>query len=451
MVHEPGSAFRHRRIEWPKAPKSFKPPYLRDRRKGGLMTYQVTTKSYDITGSPQYYTLGPWDCVGAQGSVVDMQDIVTPGGRYMRLVLGRVMNNPMIRTETTRVPSLTSWQFTRSGTYAGYHYFSPGAMSHLCGINSVHVGSAIDKSGLIYRATLDARSRVAPAESLVAVTIAEFGKSIGLVAETAEKLANAYRYVRSGGRNHRALAGILHRRYDPRPLRRHQVPDAATRFWLEARYGWGPMLNDIVGTAAAIGLPDKARSVARGQREDSSVTKQDTNGLSFAYPFSPSSFGTWNRNLQTLRTVKVRAYVLYEVDLAFQPLHRFGVTSMPESLWEIVPFSFVADWFVPVGDWLKAVTPKLGVTELATGYTEEITTITVRTVTSHNPSGPPTGFTLHNAVGSSDSFQTVEKRRVADVPILWYPPIDVKLNVKRAIDAISLLLQNSGSTKRLRV
>jgi len=30
--------------------------------------------------------------------------------------------------------------------------------------------------------------------------------------------------------------------------------------------------------------------------------------------------------------------------------------------WELVPFSFVADWFVPIGSWLTAIAPLIGIT-----------------------------------------------------------------------------------------
>lgn len=34
---------------------------------------------------------------------------------------------------------------------------------------------------------------------------------------------------------------------------------------------------------------------------------------------------------------------------------RFGLLNPLEVIWELVPFSFVADWFLPIGDYLSAL------------------------------------------------------------------------------------------------
>jgi hypothetical protein len=45
------------------------------------------------------------------------------------------------------------------------------------------------------------------------------------------------------------------------------------------------------------------------------------------------------------------------------------LSNLPSSIWEAIPFSFVADWVINLGDWIRAVTPKAGVKILATGVT----------------------------------------------------------------------------------
>lgn len=48
---------------------------------------------------------------------------------------------------------------------------------------------------------------------------------------------------------------------------------------------------------------------------------------------------------------------------SFDYLHipaALGLTNPASVAWELVPFSFVVDWFAPVGDWLNALDATLG-------------------------------------------------------------------------------------------
>lgn len=45
-----------------------------------------------------------------------------------------------------------------------------------------------------------------------------------------------------------------------------------------------------------------------------------------------------------------------------------GLTTPLQTIWELIPFSFVFDWFVPIGDNLRRLEDKLGLSEIATSY-----------------------------------------------------------------------------------
>jgi hypothetical protein len=70
------------------------------------------------------------------------------------------------------------------------------------------------------------------------------------------------------------------------------------------------------------------------------------------------------------QTVKVRANILYEIDNR----QHFGLSfqEIPIAVWELLPYSFVADWFFNIGDYVQAITPKPGVKLLGGSYTVEI-------------------------------------------------------------------------------
>jgi len=47
----------------------------------------------------------------------------------------------------------------------------------------------------------------------------------------------------------------------------------------------------------------------------------------------------------------------------------FSWESIPITAWELIPFSFVVDWFVNFGDYIQALTPKLGIKGLSSWTT----------------------------------------------------------------------------------
>lgn len=63
--------------------------------------------------------------------------------------------------------------------------------------------------------------------------------------------------------------------------------------------------------------------------------------------------------LEATSGVKVR--LDYELENPFvATLAQLGITNPAELIWELVPYSFVIDWFVPVGNYLSAFDAALG-------------------------------------------------------------------------------------------
>lgn len=112
--------------------------------------------------------------------------------------------------------------------------------------------------------------------------------------------------------------------------------------------------------------------------------------------------------------------------------------------WELVPFSFVVDWFVNVGDVLSSYTDFLGFKFLESS----VTSFNKDRVTTYYQSidyGKPVGV-----VRKSGEFEAVNvKRQVGPIP---GPSLAVKppwvLSSRRGLAAISLLIQSFLSPKK---
>lgn len=146
---------------------------------------------------------------------------------------------------------------------------------------------------------------------------------------------------------------------------------AMAKAWLEYRYGWRPLILDtatlIKKADAGLSSSLKVRYVGRsGQR----------NEFNYSAPFSTTIYGDTSVAGTSALNVKCRvsAGVIYQVSNETESdglARSLGtrVEDLPATAWEIIPFSFVVDWFVGVGDWIQAVTPKPGVTILGNWVT----------------------------------------------------------------------------------
>lgn len=139
------------------------------------------------------------------------------------------------------------------------------------------------------------------------------------------------------------------------------VLTAFSESWLEYRYGWRTLVFDLQDIAEALerlnqlkSRPKRGSSFAETVAENS-VQMQLTPYISFIAG-TPTPMGStlarFDVTYSQVRSRYARASVMVEAlanDLAFiDPL---------TTAWEIVPFSFIVDWFVNIGDLVKAYSP----------------------------------------------------------------------------------------------
>lgn len=219
--------------------------------------------------------------------------------------------------------------------------------------------------------------------------------------------------------------GMLHRR--PRGLPNRSDPKKAANLWLEYHFGWEPLVKDIYSAVDVLQapLPVKHKVMVRKTSEWMEL-KWDQND----YPYS-----TLVRRLRG----KFREQMIARIEVTNPNLYTatsLGLTNPASILWEIVPFSFVVDWFIPVGSFLSSFTDFLGV-----AVTEQSQTKSWR-YTSHYqltniwpPWYPPVVQPPRDNVG-----WCVSRTTTITGPTLTLRPLKVP-SVSRAATAISLLIQ----------
>lgn len=194
---------------------------------------------------------------------------------------------------------------------------------------------------------------------------------------------------------------------DQRILKVHrsspQVQDFLANTWLEYSYGWKPLLSDVY---------DQAKALATHMVERSNVVRQASCKLSEAERYidlyNPSDNPCWTLESKREESHHVFAKVWYSIPEAqINAVNTFGLNNPLVLAWELLPFSFVADWFLPVGNFLEKLTATNGL-EFHRGVR---TTKVVKTVTKHfygNGVVQVTSGSLNSASGSVT--ETVQER-----------------------------------------
>jgi len=111
--------------------------------------------------------------------------------------------------------------------------------------------------------------------------------------------------------------------------------------WLELQYGWLPLLGDVYEASKAFEvLTQKPRS----QRFRGQLKKTGTVNTSA----SPSN---WTGACNYSAMMQITA----ELQESLSAPRSLGLTDPLSVAWELIPYSFVVDWFIPIGSYLETL------------------------------------------------------------------------------------------------
>lgn len=203
---------------------------------------------------------------------------------------------------------------------------------------------------------------------------------------------------------------------------------AASDAWLAWRYGWQTLGYDIQNCYELLKEPLSQKYIT-GQSGDSS---SDVHKSVYAW------CNGWEAGTDTFTysvDASVRARCVGEVNL-----RTLNVLIDPAiTAWELVPYSFVADWFVNVGECLSAWNARRNIQNLQTscGVKATVNGQAVRKITGNCP---PNNYVFASGTASTFETYTTKTRFPGWSPSL-VPSITVRLTSKRIADAAALLLK----------
>lgn len=173
------------------------------------------------------------------------------------------------------------------------------------------------------------------------VFLAELPESIATVVNSTRAVLGAATSVYRGDiagatRNLGRILGQTEKRHIRRKIDTGDMSGA----WLALRYGWQPMLNDIFELMKFIESKNKRRTLVY----HSTSSKFDTANVSVV----PKMYSLVAHRQATVR---------YKVTLSehMSMARTLGLLAPWSVIWEKIPFSFVWDWFMPIGSYLDSL------------------------------------------------------------------------------------------------
>lgn len=284
------------------------------------------------------------------------------------------------------------------------------------------------------RASLIDRAR--GAEWSAPVFVLEGRQTVNLVLNAARTIGSAYRNLRRGNfvgalsnlgvQGNESARRRYNRQYGRDPTR------AAANAWLSLTYGWRPLVNDVYNSMETL-AETNSREQNREIRVTSSSRRNDVEVAdNYLISGSPNIKGT-----RTLVTEESCRGVWRCKPTSWNVAGSFGLLNPALVAWELLPFSFVVDWFLPVGRYLEGMDVPMRFQHLggSIGYKRQVKTYY-------------TNWKYENLSTSGGgvyetTYVTVQRDPLGSAPTVGLDSIvfEPKLGASRVTSAIALLGQ----------
>lgn len=315
------------------------------------------------------------------GSVTESQSLVSRTAHYcsrsaiQKMPLVSLGGGKRIRLPSdysryvTDSPSSTLSETTRYSTYTEYIEgpFGPpfSDISNSCPWISGYIVQG--NSEATSHAMVNALSKIGDQKVEIGTALAEARKTYNMVADASISLFTSYRAARRGewGKVARAL-GLSRRDY-------FSGKSSANKL-LALQYGWMPTLRDLYQGYQwfAENRDTPLLLKARGRADRQSTFDGST------------TYRTWNGTVNQVSFCGILASVSGEY---MRTANQGGLLNPASIAWELVPFSFVLDWWLPIGNVLQAYTDSAGLTFIS-GYTGTKNEASVEVRARSSPSVP---------------------------------------------------------------
>nr|UJQ85032.1 MAG: hypothetical protein 1 [Leviviridae sp.] len=257
----------------------------------------------------------------------------------------------------------------------------------------------------------------------VLVALAEARSTFATFVSAANRLASIQRTIKKG--QFYKIAPKTWKRYlaDSKVSPR-KISDYFLDAWMEARYGWRPLIYDVNGALKALN-GDAALSPRHTFRGG------DAGGSSEQIAIDIADSGYHYEGTLTLSTEwRVRAGVIGEARMKSSFPKKLGLFNVATAAWDLVPYSFVADWFIDVSGTLSSINPNPIYKTLATWASVSLTKSMYGQLTVTARDGTQNPMNIHMEVLVRDRQPNAERS---------FLQFDLNFSQAKLIDSVALL------------
>jgi len=215
--------------------------------------------------------------------------------------------------------------------------------------------------------------------------------------------------------------------------------------YLTYRYGFRPLFYDISDAVKL--LKEGFRKTSGLQRVAAKYTTSSSSSQRLAEKAWSGLYFT--PQVDTRITYNTTASVYFRFTASsLSMLEDLGLSpwDLPSIVWELIPLSFAADWFLHLSSWLSAIRPSFSVTYVGNSVSQKTV---MDTTTSPTSIRPFPGYKLSNYSDSTYKWTETKLVRRVNQALPPLPAVDLDYrNITHVIDSCALLAQRIH--KRLR-
>jgi len=274
-------------------------------------------------------------------------DVVTPNYRSL-IADGHIINNPCSITHSQRITGGGSYTASLKGDpETGSSVEGDGSVTHWAaqfGQNPFEYFEKANLSTSMTKAKLQALGNIDSTPYAFAEDIFEIRSTIRFIRDPLKSILKLVRQMKKKHRNR----GSYKARYS---ASLYDMSKTSSDIWLTYRFALTPLVKSVMDAIEVLdnGLSDtpNLRRNARGKSEDN---------ISSSDKITPAQF-SFDR--ATTSKEVLRANILYQVKNPVTGVSReLGLrpSDIPETLWAIVPFSFMVDRVVDISGYIRAFT-----------------------------------------------------------------------------------------------
>lgn len=251
------------------------------------------------------------------------------------------------------------------------------------------------------------------------IALAERRQTASLFENTAKSLARAYRSFRKG----RYRDAARHLGTNPR--------EAGDR-WLEFTYGVRPLLSDLHGAVEHLHRSEKIRppsiTVTAAKHTKSRESILSTNGSTYSLVCDTD---VWQGCF-------IRLDYLFPGDFQREWVE-LGITNPAQIVWEVMPYSFMVDWFVPIGAYLSSLDAALGL-QFRGGSLSKL--VKVKRRARGGPTAPPV---YTQSFAGESLFSRLDRTPYIGSPFPDFPSLHTNLTKEKVASGLAILRQSLSS------